>query len=159
MNGDRQHNNEASPLLGSHGDSGQPGSQGEVHNGLRARRIVWTTLTVLVLASLVFLVGFVHLLSDKIAPWIGLLPKNPDKAALVILEQAPVIDGHIDLPNLVRAQYANNASAVDLQSAMPGHVDIPRLRTGRVGGFFFGQRTLTVPNKKKKRISMMRPGS
>lgn len=93
MNGDRQHNNEASPLLGSQGDTRQPTSQGEIqHNGgLRARRVAWTTLTVLFVASLVFLLGFVHLLSDKIAPWLGLLPKNPYKAAVVILEQAPVI--------------------------------------------------------------------
>lgn len=43
----------------------------------------------------------------------------------------------IDLPILVRATYANNVSAVDLESPMPGHVDIPRLRKGRVGGFFW----------------------
>lgn len=32
--------------------------------------------------------------------------------------------------------YANNVSAVDLFD-MPGHVDIPRLREGKVGGFFW----------------------
>ena len=42
-----------------------------------------------------------------------------------------------DLPILVRETYANNATAVDLESAMPRHVDIPRLRTGKVGGFFW----------------------
>ncbi len=34
-------------------------------------------------------------------------------------------------------QYANNISAIDLESTMPGHVDIPRLRQGKVGGFFW----------------------
>lgn len=43
----------------------------------------------------------------------------------------------IDLPFLVRWKYANNVTAVDLASRMPGHVDIPRLRKGKVGGFFW----------------------
>ena len=42
-----------------------------------------------------------------------------------------------DLPMLVRRRYANNASAVDLTKEMPGHVDIPRLKKGKVGGFFW----------------------
>lgn len=42
-----------------------------------------------------------------------------------------------DLPFLMREKFANNASAIDLTSFMPGHVDIPRLRKGRVGGFFW----------------------
>ena len=33
--------------------------------------------------------------------------------------------------------YANNVSAFDLNGPMPGHVDIPRLKKGRVGGFFW----------------------
>jgi membrane dipeptidase len=65
------------------------------------------------------------------------MPRDPTLAALAILKVAPVIDGHIDLPMLVRYVYANNISAVDMQSPMPGHVDIPRLRQGKVGGFFW----------------------
>ena len=42
-----------------------------------------------------------------------------------------------DLPIMVRFEYANNASAVKLDSQMPSHVDIPRLRQGQVGGFFW----------------------
>jgi len=42
-----------------------------------------------------------------------------------------------DLPILVREFYANNVSAVDLTSPMPAHVDIPRLREGKVGAFFW----------------------
>ncbi|CAE6522109.1 unnamed protein product [Rhizoctonia solani] len=65
------------------------------------------------------------------------LPSDPDKAALAILESAPVIDGHIDLPELVRTVYKNNITAFNLHERMPGHVDIPRIRKGRVGGFFW----------------------
>ncbi|KAF9453941.1 hypothetical protein P691DRAFT_657111 [Macrolepiota fuliginosa MF-IS2] len=103
----------------------------------RSRKIVWTGLTLVFIAALVFLLGFTHLLSDTVAPWIGLLPKDPHKAALVIMQQAPVIDGHIDLPILIREAYANNVTAVDLEALMPRHVDIPRLRKGHVGGFFW----------------------
>ncbi|KAH0589185.1 Dipeptidase 1 [Termitomyces sp. J132] len=42
-----------------------------------------------------------------------------------------------DLAILTRERFANNASAIDLTSRMPGHVDIPRLRKGKVGGFFW----------------------
>ena len=42
-----------------------------------------------------------------------------------------------DLPILARHGFANNVSAIDLKSEMPGHVDIPRLRKGKVGGFFW----------------------
>ncbi|KAJ7350335.1 renal dipeptidase family [Mycena albidolilacea] len=67
----------------------------------------------------------------------GRLPKDPTRAALQILNNAPVIDGHIDLPILLRSAFANNVSAVDLSKDFVGHVDIPRLRAGKVGGFFW----------------------
>lgn len=42
-----------------------------------------------------------------------------------------------DLPILIRARYSNNVSSFDLNQRMPGHVDIPRLKEGKVGGFFW----------------------
>ncbi|KAJ3568441.1 hypothetical protein NP233_g5712 [Leucocoprinus birnbaumii] len=122
--------NEASPLL-------NVGLEHDKEPDTKSKKIVWTGLTIVFVAALVFFLGFIHLLSDELAPLIGLLPRDPHKAALVIMKQAPVIDGHIDLPILVRATYANNVSAVDLENPTPGHVDIPRLRKGRVGGFFW----------------------
>jgi len=101
------------------------------------RGIVWGALTVLFVTGLVLLVGFQHLLEDRFYPLFGLLPKDPMLAALAILDKAPVIDGHIDLPIITRLMFANNASAIDLESRMPAHVDIPRLRKGKVGGFFW----------------------
>ncbi|KDR75299.1 hypothetical protein GALMADRAFT_69280 [Galerina marginata CBS 339.88] len=103
----------------------------------KVRGIVWGSLTLLLLAALVLLVGFESSFGDAFAPWLGKLPKNPELAALAILDKAPVIDGHIDLPILVRSRYGNNVSAVDLEKEMPAHVDIPRLRKGKVGGFFW----------------------
>lgn len=43
----------------------------------------------------------------------------------------------LDLPELVRMRYANNVTAVDLHEKLEGDIDIPRLREGRLGGFFW----------------------
>jgi len=100
--------------------------------------VVWGVLTLCFVVALILLVGpFENLLGDSFKAWLGILPKNPALAALAIMDKAPVIDGHIDLPILVRMKYANNISAVDLSAEMPGHVDIPRLKKGKVGGFFW----------------------
>ena len=161
---------ETSPLLGSeeHEDSlSTPKSNPKV------RAIVWGSLTVLFVATVILLVGFEDYFGDAFAPWLGKLPKDPHLAALAILDRAPVIVSFgtgllyraiwfllytsgrsywfvllfftkcllpsvsTDLPILVRSSYSNNVSAVDLESEMPGHVDIPRLRKGKVGGFFW----------------------
>ncbi|KAF8909857.1 hypothetical protein CPB85DRAFT_707184 [Mucidula mucida] len=103
----------------------------------KAHRTVWSALTATVLVALLVLLVFKDSLPEVLIPWVGGLPKDPSLAALHIMKKAPVIDGHIDLPILVRELYANNISAFDLASPMPAHVDIPRLREGRVGGFFW----------------------
>ncbi|KAJ3847539.1 membrane dipeptidase-domain-containing protein [Lentinula lateritia] len=107
---------------------------------ITVRSIVWGILTASTAAALVVFLFFSDSLPDNIKklPWIGGELKDPMVAALGILEKAPIIDGHIDLPILIRyGGYANNVSAVDLNSEMPAHVDIPRLRKGKVGGFFW----------------------
>ncbi|QRV76409.1 Membrane dipeptidase (Peptidase family M19) [Ceratobasidium sp. AG-Ba] len=63
------------------------------------------------------------------------MPRDPEKAALGVLESAPRTK--TDLPELVRVVYKNNISAFDLNERMPAHVDIPRMKRGRVGGFFW----------------------
>lgn len=67
----------------------------------------------------------------------GVLPQDPREAADVILSKAPVIDGHIDLAWLVRLEFGNNVTAIDLDKPTLGQVDVPRLRAGHVGGFFW----------------------
>jgi hypothetical protein len=42
-----------------------------------------------------------------------------------------------DLPYLVRLGWRNNVSEIPLHAGLPMHVDIPRLREGKVGGFFW----------------------
>ncbi|KAI6026414.1 renal dipeptidase family, partial [Pisolithus microcarpus] len=50
---------------------------------------------------------------------------------------APVIRNAQDLPAVVRYGWRNNVSAIPLHDKMPMHVDIPRLREGKAGGFFW----------------------
>ncbi|KAF8441768.1 membrane dipeptidase-domain-containing protein [Boletus edulis BED1] len=99
------------------------------------RSVVWTALGVL------FIVGVVLALVDpgrlRDNGWTGKLPRDPNLAARRLLDSAPVIDGHIDLPYFVRMGWRNNVSAIPLDLELPGHVDIPRLREGKVGGFFW----------------------
>jgi membrane dipeptidase len=59
-----------------------------------------------------------------------------------ILTQVPLIDGHNDLPEQLRDRVKDNLDRLDLASDTstldpPMHTDIPRLRTGHVGGQFW----------------------
>jgi len=102
---------------------------------LHIRSVVWAALGV------VFIVGVILALVDpghlRDNGWSGKLPRDPTLAARRLLSSAPVIDGHIDLPYLVRLGWRNNVSEIPLHAGLPMHVDIPRLREGKVGGFFW----------------------
>jgi len=54
-----------------------------------------------------------------------------------VLDKAPVIDGHNDLPWTLRRNYGNKFSKVNLFDELEYHTDIPRLRKGKVGGQFW----------------------
>jgi len=120
-------NGEHAPLLGG------PSLQRPKPSNPTIRATIYGILTLLFVVGVVLLSIF----WEEVGGIVGGLPKDPEQAAHLIMETAPVIDGHIDLPILVRERFANNASAFDLRKEMPGHVDIPRLRKGQVGGFFW----------------------
>ncbi|KAF8592087.1 Metallo-dependent hydrolase [Ramaria rubella] len=61
-----------------------------------------------------------------------------------------------DLPWEVWSQFRNNITAVDLHDEMPGHVDIPRLCKGKVGGFFWSIYILCQPDGPDFMIPMNR---
>ncbi|GAA5972202.1 hypothetical protein JCM11641_002356 [Rhodosporidiobolus odoratus] len=71
--------------------------------------------------------------------WVTPLPRDPYQRGTRLLGRSPVIDGHIDLPILARWYYANQIDdpEFDLRAPTKGEVDIPRLRKGKVGGFFW----------------------
>ncbi|WWD18107.1 hypothetical protein CI109_102556 [Kwoniella shandongensis] len=65
------------------------------------------------------------------------VPKDDLGLAKYYLKSSPVIDGHIDLPEIPRMFYKNNVSAFDLNKKTVGHLDVPRIREGHLGGFFW----------------------
>ncbi|KZW03285.1 hypothetical protein EXIGLDRAFT_636450 [Exidia glandulosa HHB12029] len=115
---------EQAPLLNGENRDGAP-TQSASHKRHKA-----VAGGLLLLGFIAALVLALFLLEDG-------LPRNPVKAAYKILDKAPVIDGHIDLPWLVRELNGNNVTQVDLRKAFPGHLDIPRIKQGRLGGFFW----------------------
>ena len=60
------------------------------------------------------------------------------------------------MPILVRFAYKNNVSAVDLTKPFDGHVDIPRLREGKVGGFFWSV-YVECPTKQEESDDFLKP--
>jgi len=55
-----------------------------------------------------------------------------------IQAQAPLIDGHNDLPWEIREKAGGDLARMNPDTALPGqHTDVPRLREGRVGGVFW----------------------
>jgi membrane dipeptidase len=71
-----------------------------------------------------------------------LVPAADDPArvrALAVLEVAPVVDGHNDVPWAIRTSKTKpmDLDAYDLGGTTPGQTDLARLRQGRVGGQFW----------------------
>jgi len=76
--------------------------------------------TILIVLALIGACIFVGIRGEK-----GLLPKNPLKRAQYILSNSPVIDGHVDLPELARTMYSNNVDSFDLRKATVS-LDVPK---------------------------------
>ncbi len=73
-------------------------------------------------------------------PWQPALPQEPDSSlqrARVILDESPVVDGHNDLPWVIREKFAANVEGYDISQPAEYDTDIPRLREGRVGTQFW----------------------
>ncbi|KAF8332091.1 membrane dipeptidase-domain-containing protein [Cantharellus anzutake] len=134
---------ESQPLLGSTANNQEKRCQ--TASRMKILRVI--VFLAIVVAAFVFAVVNKHEYR---------LPDDPLEAALEILGRHPLMDSHIgnlaalvgnhnteifmsiaDLPELARVYRRNNVSDIDLAKLMPGHVDIPRLRKGRVGGFFW----------------------
>lgn len=57
-----------------------------------------------------------------------------------ILKHHPIVDTHIDLPELARWRYRNMINGEDFSFDAPGfigHLDIPRMKKGKLGGVFW----------------------
>jgi len=54
-----------------------------------------------------------------------------------ILRKSPIVDGHNDLPMVIRDEYGGDVLAHDISVTAPHDTDIPRLRAGGVGAQFW----------------------
>ena len=57
--------------------------------------------------------------------------------ALAVLDTAPIVDGHNDLPWVIREQFGGDVENFDISVYAQFDTDIPRLREGRVGTQFW----------------------
>ena len=57
--------------------------------------------------------------------------------ARAILKQAPLVDGHNDLPMVIRDEFGGNVEGHDISVSASHDTDIPRLREGGVGAQFW----------------------
>src|SRR5581483_3363084 len=62
-----------------------------------------------------------------------------------VLEHAPVLDGHNDLPWRIR-EHGGDVDAYDLRARTPGMTDLTRLRAGCVGAQFWAAYTPGEPD-------------
>lgn len=66
--------------------------------------------------------------------------RNIEARVSHILKNNPLVDTHIDLPELARWRYKNKISGDDFdfdKEGFFGHLDIPRIRQGHMGGAFW----------------------
>ncbi|WWD05093.1 hypothetical protein V865_003165 [Kwoniella europaea PYCC6329] len=57
--------------------------------------------------------------------------------ALDLMSAHPLIDTHVDLPLILRAVNRNPVEGAEqIAGPYPGHVDVPRMRQGKLGGIF-----------------------
>ncbi len=86
--------NESSPLLnnGHRQDAEAHRPRGaQTTSNYKVRIVVWGTFTLVFLVMLVILLAFQDILGDGIKSTLGIMPKDPMRAAFVILDKAPVI--------------------------------------------------------------------
>ena len=70
---------------------------------------------------------------------------TPEQVARAALKNAPVVDGHNDVPEQIRARFDNDFTKFDFRDTsktgdatrIAMHTDLPRLRKGMVGGQFW----------------------
>src|SRR5690606_486600 len=65
-------------------------------------------------------------------PAVALTDDPALQRAYAVLSRVPLVDGHNDLPWVIREHEAaaGDVAAYDLQGRAPGHTDLPRLREG-----------------------------
>ncbi|KUI71067.1 hypothetical protein VM1G_07266 [Cytospora mali] len=116
-------------------DDAQPSSR----TGTRARSLTFFLLFVILLDTLSRLSRYCrHDVSSRPLPSVLTIEERVKE----ILTFTPLIDGHNDLPIMIRVLYGNHINNETFQTPFetgksPGHVDLARLREGMNGGAFW----------------------
>jgi membrane dipeptidase len=76
------------------------------------------------------------------APPVMAQQRSAEAVAEAVLDKHPIVDGHNDTPEQIRALFGNDFSKFDLNTLPPEvlaktHTDLPKLREGKVGGQFW----------------------
>lgn len=108
-------------------------------NGSQRTRRLWHWPSVLITASIAALISPVYHLATSLVP--APAPLDPTDylgRARQILKTTPLIDGHNDLPYMLRVELQNKIyEGVNLSEKLLGHTDLYRMREGQVGGQFW----------------------
>lgn len=86
------------------------------------------------------------LLPAPVAPAAGTAPDEALARARRVLKSVPLVDGHNDLPWVLREEAASDLARYDVAVKAPGQTDLPRLREGGLGGQFW---SVYVPGEVK----------
>ena len=121
---------------------------------LRTFAGLFTIVVAVALAITVLMPGVLDKIwdpADWTPPWSPKGPSSIHDRVAKLLTSTPLIDGHNDLAIIIRMAYHNNIYATNFTSAfedggMVSQVDLPRLRTGYVGGSFWSAFTPCLAN-------------
>ncbi|KAK9899448.1 hypothetical protein P389DRAFT_48660 [Cystobasidium minutum MCA 4210] len=141
---------ETDSLLPSGSSSRAAGSSSDRHGQRRRdrlRRHRSSVLAVALFSIVVFILtwgivfrGFQKPFGRGLPP--ASLPKDPLERAKALLDRSPLVDGHVDIAVQARYKYRNQLDKIDLDDAdFPLHVNIPRLKRGKLGGLFWSAYT------------------
>lgn len=112
-------------------------------NRERRRRSQSSVLAVALLSLAIFLLTWGVIFEGFQSPFgrsvpAEQLPEDPLERAKALLDEHPLIDGHIDIPVQARYRYSNHVDKIHLENRdFPLQVNIPKLREGKLGGFFW----------------------
>lgn len=98
--------------------------------------IARAALRVLVLPVMA-LPGFALLSAQQVEAQVDVSRNEIAARVEAVLATTPLIDGHNDLPWVIRGQADQDVSAYDLRRPTAGHTDLARLAEGRVGAQFW----------------------
>lgn len=139
---DGRNNQQLSPSTHAAGESSNSSRaltlrQNDQSGSQRTRRL-WHWPSVLITASIAALISpLSNLATSLVSAPAQLDPTDYLGRARQILKTTPLIDGHNDLPYMLRVELQNKIYGFNVSERLLGHTDLHRMREGQVGGQFW----------------------